>query len=118
MIVDKESGMRVHLQLNGIFSFFPTRNLIPYEVEHWNTYPIVFLTPDGDSWDPNLTHYVEQEASMLDSSGLIAVHEERPSTSSLRLTLGSYMQLPGLGRSSTMWLTLSWPMTSPLKGAR
>jgi hypothetical protein len=76
--VDEESGMRVHLQLNRIFSFFPTRNLIPYEVEHWNTYPIVFLTPDGDSWYPNLTHYVEQEAYMLDSSGLIAVHEERP----------------------------------------
>jgi hypothetical protein len=78
VIVDEESGMRVHLQLNGIFSFFLTRNLIPYEVEHWNTYPIVFLTPDGDSWDPNSTHYAEQEASMLDSSGLIAVHKERP----------------------------------------
>ena len=78
LIVDEESGMRVHLQLNRIFSFFPTRNLIPYEVEHWNTYPIVFLTPDGDSWDPNSTHYTEQEASMLDSSGLIAVHKERP----------------------------------------
>jgi hypothetical protein len=78
VIVDKESGMRVHLQLNGIFSVFPTRNLIPYKVEHWNTYPIVFLTPDGDSWDPNSTHYAEQEASMLDSSGLIAVQEECP----------------------------------------
>jgi hypothetical protein len=78
VIVDEESGMRVHLQLNGIFSFSPTRNLIPYKVEHWNTYPIVFLTPDGDSWDPNSTHYVEQEASMLDSSGLIAVHKECP----------------------------------------
>jgi hypothetical protein len=63
--------------LNGIFSFFPPRNLIPYKVEHWNTYPIVFLTPDGDSWDPNSTHYAEQEASMLDSSGLISVHKER-----------------------------------------
>ncbi len=78
-IVDDATGMRVHLKLNGIFSYFTTRNLIQEEMGHWETYPIVFLTADGDSWDPSSNHYADQEAAMLDPNGLIASHEEHPS---------------------------------------
>jgi hypothetical protein len=78
-IVDNITGMRIHLKLNGIFSYFTTRNLLQEEMDHWDTYPIVFLTPDGDSWYPSSNHYADQEAAMLDPNGLIASHEERPS---------------------------------------
>jgi hypothetical protein len=101
-IVDNVTGMRIHLKLNGIFSYSTTRTLLQEEMDHWDTYPIVFLTPDGDSWDPNSNHYADQEAAMLDPNGLIASHEERPpvNVSSLRLTLGSYTPSLLLGIST------------------
>ena len=73
------TGMRIHLKLNGISSYYTTRNLLQEEMDHWDTYPIVFLTPDRDSWDPNSNHNAHQESAMLDPNGLIASHEERPS---------------------------------------
>ncbi len=78
-IVDDVTGMRIHLKLNRIFSYFTTHNLIQEDMDHWEIYPIVFLTPDGNSWDPSSNHYADQEAAMLDPNGLIASHEERPS---------------------------------------
>jgi hypothetical protein len=48
-------------------------------MDHWDTYPIVFLTPDGDLWDPSSNHYADQEVAMLDPNGLIASHEACPS---------------------------------------
>ncbi len=41
-------------------------------------YPIVFITPDGDAWDPNAQHYAEQKAAMLDSDGLIIERKKLP----------------------------------------
>ena len=61
--------MRIHLQLNGTFSYFPTRPLTLEEQENWDEFPIVYLTPDGDQWDPQATHYTDAETSMLDNSG-------------------------------------------------
>jgi hypothetical protein len=71
-IVDVDTGMRTHLKLNGIFSYFTTHNLIEAERDNWETYPIVFLTPDGDSWNPDSDHFAEQEDAMLDPTGSIA----------------------------------------------
>ena len=34
-VFDEESGLRIHLKLNGIFSYFPTRAPSASEVEHW-----------------------------------------------------------------------------------
>jgi hypothetical protein len=65
-IVDYVTRMRIHLKLNGIFSYFTTHNPLQEEIDHWDTYPIVFLTPDGDSWNPSSNHYADQEAAMLD----------------------------------------------------
>jgi hypothetical protein len=69
--------MRIHLSLNGIFSSFPTRALTLEEIEDWENYPIVFITPDSVTWDPYASHYVENEAAMLDSNGLIVDHNTR-----------------------------------------
>jgi hypothetical protein len=33
-IVDNVTGMRIHLKLNGIFSYFTTRNLLQEEMDH------------------------------------------------------------------------------------
>jgi hypothetical protein len=37
VIVDSETGMKIHLSLNGIFSFFPTCTLTLKEIEDWDT---------------------------------------------------------------------------------
>jgi hypothetical protein len=75
VIVDSETGMRIHLSLNRIFSSFPTRALTLEEIEDRDTYPIVFITPDSIAWDPYASHYAENEAAMLDSNGLIVEHD-------------------------------------------
>jgi hypothetical protein len=68
-IYDQETGIRIHLQLNETFSYSPTRPLTLEEQENWDEFPIVYLTPDGDQWDPQATHYADAETSMLDNSG-------------------------------------------------
>jgi hypothetical protein len=47
-IFDPVTGLRVHLQLNGIFSHFITRPLAMDEESHWECYPIIFLAPDAE----------------------------------------------------------------------
>ncbi len=47
-ICDNETGLRIDLQLNGTFLYFPTRALTIEEQSQWDEYPVVFLTPDGD----------------------------------------------------------------------
>ncbi len=38
---------------------------------------MVFVTPDGDGWDPNTSHFAENEAAMIDANGLIVEHDTR-----------------------------------------
>jgi hypothetical protein len=78
VIVDPETGMRIHLSLNGIFPSFPTHALTHKEIEDWEKYPIVFITPDSVTWDPYASHYAENEAAMLDSNGLTVDHDTWP----------------------------------------
>ena len=77
-IHDPETGLRIHLQLNGIFSYFPTRPLTVDEQYHWDNYPVIFITPDGAVWDPHSLHFGEEEAAMVDADGLIVHREPRP----------------------------------------
>ena len=63
--------MHIHMALDGIFSYFLTRQLTIDEMEYWERYPVVYLTPDTDRWDPNTSAYLEQEAAMLDADGYI-----------------------------------------------
>ncbi len=46
-------------------------------MENWENYPIVFITPDGNAWDPNTSHFAENKAAMLDSNDLIIEHDTR-----------------------------------------
>jgi hypothetical protein len=74
-IYDLESGMRTHLKLNGIFSYFTTQTLTLDEIENWENFLIVFLTLDGDGWNLHTSHYAENEEAMLDTNGLIIEHD-------------------------------------------
>ena len=63
--------MHIHIELNGIFLYFLTFQLTLNEMEYWNCYPVVYLTPDSDWWDPNSLDYSDQETAMLDADGYI-----------------------------------------------
>jgi len=76
-IYDEVAGLRIHLQLNGTFSYFVTRSLTLEEQENWENYPVVYLTPDSDQWDPHASHFAEAEAVMMESSGEIVVRRKR-----------------------------------------
>ena len=84
-IFDEETGMRIHLQLNGTFSYFPTRSLTLDKQLHWDDYPVVYLTPDSDRWDPQATHYADAEAAMIDNCGEV-VDQERVKTTLFEAT--------------------------------
>jgi hypothetical protein len=47
------------------------------EVEDWENFPIFFITPDGDGWDPYTSHFADNEAAMIDTNGLIVEHDTR-----------------------------------------
>lgn len=70
-IYDEVTGLRIHLQLNGTFSYFATRALNDDEIADWENYPVIHLTPDSNSWDPHSLQFADAEAAMMDSSGEI-----------------------------------------------
>ncbi len=39
------------------------------EQENWEDYPVIYMTPDSDRWDPQATHYADGEAVMIGHSG-------------------------------------------------
>jgi hypothetical protein len=79
-IYDEVSGLRIHLQLKGTFSYFATRALTDDEQANWENYHIVHLTPDSDSWNPHSLHFAEAEASMMDCNGEIVGSKKRNRT--------------------------------------
>ena len=66
-----ENGLRIPLQLNGIFSYFLHRVPHVEEIDHLQ---VLFLTPDSSSWDPHAPHYGIEESCLLDDNGLIIDH--------------------------------------------
>jgi hypothetical protein len=77
-IRDQHSGLRIHLQLNGIFSYFKTWPLNLEEQENWEDYQVVYVTPDGDSWDPYSEHFADKEAAMVDVKGSLVEQDPCP----------------------------------------
>jgi hypothetical protein len=77
-IHDSRTRMRIHLQLQGIFSVFPTPPLSLEESENWENYPVIFIIPNGNSWDLHSTHYVEEEAAMVDHYGVLVECSMQP----------------------------------------
>ncbi len=68
-IYDPRTQMRIHLQLNGIFSYFKCRAMTPDELQQWREFPVVHATPNGREWDPYNEIYAEEEASFLNHRG-------------------------------------------------
>ena len=68
-VYDDETGLRIQLQLDGIFSVFPTRALTKNEINHVEDYMYVDMTPNGQEWDPYDESYAINEASLVDHKG-------------------------------------------------
>ena len=66
-IMDRESGLRIPLQLDGIFSYFPTRALNKDEMEDPGQYETVFLSPDAETWDPYDKSYAINDNGYLNN---------------------------------------------------
>lgn len=81
-IYDPSSGMRIPLQLDGIFSCFPTRALTKEEVEDIGEFidgnRVVYLSPKVPKWNPNDDYYAEKEAGYLTSQGEMAHYMDDP----------------------------------------
>ena len=65
----RDNDLRIPLKLDGIFSYFPTRSLTRYEMEHPEEMPHVLLSPDTPYWDPYNKSYAENEDSFTDHRG-------------------------------------------------
>ncbi len=76
-ILDPKSQLRIPLQLNGVFSYFPTRALTQDEIENWQDFDVIFLTPDAESWDPHDETFAEEEAGLLDDDGDIVLPDSK-----------------------------------------
>ena len=74
-IYDPATFMRIRLKLKGIFSCFDSRPLTVDEMNNWEEYPVVYLTPDGPTWDPTSVHYAQAEDDMVDGEGDIVTGE-------------------------------------------
>ena len=61
----KETGLRIPLSLDGVFSYFPTNK--PSEEKLMESEDIYLLTPEH--WNPNSMAYAKNEESMLDWEG-------------------------------------------------
>ena len=68
-IYSYEIGLRIALQLEGIFSIFKTRKLSNEEIAEPGGYDLLYLTLDANSWDPNCEAWAEQEDEMVDMEG-------------------------------------------------
>ena len=55
------TGLRIPMQLDRIFSYFPTRKLTQEEIDKCEYIKTVYLTPDAAEWDPYDEDYSESE---------------------------------------------------------
>jgi hypothetical protein len=78
-IFDQESGLRIPLKLDGVFSYFPTRALNQNEIDNCEVYKDVFLSPDAPSWNPYDESYAMNEDSYLNHRGDMAYPRSKPS---------------------------------------
>ena len=47
-----DTELQIPIQLDGIFSYFPTLNLTHKEIDNCEYIKTVYLTPDAYEWDP------------------------------------------------------------------
>ena len=60
------TDIRIPMQLDGIFSYFPTRNITQEEIENCEYINTVHLKPDAAKWDPYDEEYLEREDAFFD----------------------------------------------------
>ena len=76
-IYDDEIKLRMHLQLTGVFSYFPTCELSGQGCENWEDYEVIFVTPDAATWDTNSEHFSQEGDGILDADDDIVTHNEK-----------------------------------------
>lgn len=68
-IIDPRTNIKLRLELDGTFSGLTTRALTDHELQHIEDFDQLWLTPDEDSWDPNVPDFEEREQSLMDVDG-------------------------------------------------
>ena len=63
--------LRIPMQLDGIFSYFPTQKLTQEEINNCEYIKTVYLTPDAAEWDPYDEDYSEREDAFFDFRGYL-----------------------------------------------
>lgn len=64
----QDSDLRIHLQLEGIVSYFPSRRPTVDELKEAEGH-FILMTPNQPIWDPHTDVYKDQEYGMTDYSG-------------------------------------------------
>ena len=72
----EKSKLRIHMKLDGIFSFFQTRKPTAPEVEEVPVERIECLTPDSNLWNPDSEHFATNEDAMLSWNGELVNFKE------------------------------------------
>ena len=65
-IIFPDDSLKIPLKLHGIFSYFDHRSPNLNEIDHLE---VLFLTPDSSKWNPNSSHFAENEESYMDCDG-------------------------------------------------
>ena len=74
-IVSKDDGdnngtnLNIHIKLDGILSYFPTRKLTMNELKNCEYIETVYLIPDAAQWDTYNEEYADVEDRFLDFRG-------------------------------------------------
>ena len=73
----KDQDVRIHLKLNGIFSYFNCRTPTSREIAEVEDNELVFMTPDTEEWNPYSDHWASMEESMIDDNGQLSRKQRR-----------------------------------------
>ena len=76
-VADNGIDLKVPLELDGIFSYFPTRQLTGKEIDECEYIETVQLSPEGSEWDLYDPAFADREDSFLDYRGDLIVREPK-----------------------------------------
>ena len=79
-IYEKKTKLWIPLQLDGIFSYFPTRALTLDEMQNCDQIEHIFLSPDSKTWDPSSESYSINEDQLVENGGEMVYPEPRART--------------------------------------
>ena len=70
-IYDDVTKIRIPLKLDGIFFYFPTRDITLEEMQCCDWIKYLFLSPDAETWDPYYKTFALNEEHLADTRGEI-----------------------------------------------